>query len=109
MSLLQASDPSKYDLLKKNHLLQKRLVAATQRLAASEGEVMTLTVSSLKFILENSNTTCIISTSPQNFCSLLNSLLNNTTYQMQCNFENMNIMVYVRIEFMSLSAHDIRV
>lgn len=38
---MQASDPSKYDLLKKNHLLQKRLVAATQRLAASEGEVLT--------------------------------------------------------------------
>ncbi|MPC17814.1 Cilia- and flagella-associated protein 58 [Portunus trituberculatus] len=36
---LKASDPSKYDLLKKNHLLQKRLVAATQRLAASEGEI----------------------------------------------------------------------
>ncbi|XP_050699121.1 cilia- and flagella-associated protein 58-like [Eriocheir sinensis] len=36
---LKASDPSKYDLLKKNHLLQKRLVAATQRVAASEGEI----------------------------------------------------------------------
>ncbi|KAK8401817.1 hypothetical protein O3P69_001130 [Scylla paramamosain] len=36
---LKASDPGKYDLLKKNHLLQKRLVAATQRLAASEGEI----------------------------------------------------------------------
>ncbi|XP_071514449.1 cilia- and flagella-associated protein 58-like, partial [Panulirus ornatus] len=36
---LKASDPSKYDLLRKNQLLQKRLVAATQRVAASEGEV----------------------------------------------------------------------
>ncbi|XP_042228558.1 cilia- and flagella-associated protein 58-like [Homarus americanus] len=35
---LKASDPSTYDLLRKNQLLQKRLVAATQRLAASEGE-----------------------------------------------------------------------
>ncbi|KAK3882444.1 hypothetical protein Pcinc_013179 [Petrolisthes cinctipes] len=36
---LKASDPSKYDLLRKNQLLQKRLVAATQRVAAIEGEV----------------------------------------------------------------------
>ncbi|XP_066988788.1 cilia- and flagella-associated protein 58-like [Macrobrachium rosenbergii] len=36
---LKASDPSKYDLLRKNQLLQKRLVAATQRAAASEAEV----------------------------------------------------------------------
>ncbi|XP_045623361.2 cilia- and flagella-associated protein 58 [Procambarus clarkii] len=36
---LKASDPSTYDLLRKNQLLQKRLVAATQRVAASEGEV----------------------------------------------------------------------
>lgn len=35
----QASDPSKYDLLRKNQMLQKRLVAATQRVAAIEGEV----------------------------------------------------------------------
>ncbi|XP_069977043.1 cilia- and flagella-associated protein 58 isoform X1 [Penaeus vannamei] len=36
---LKASDPSTYDLLRKNQLLQKRLVAATQRAAASETEV----------------------------------------------------------------------
>ncbi|XP_068227919.1 cilia- and flagella-associated protein 58-like [Palaemon carinicauda] len=36
---LKASDPSKYDLLRKNQLLQKRLVAATQRAAANEAEV----------------------------------------------------------------------
>ncbi|KAK7082854.1 hypothetical protein SK128_012642 [Halocaridina rubra] len=36
---LKASDPSSYDLLRKNQLLQKRLVAATQRAAANEAEV----------------------------------------------------------------------
>ncbi|KAK8737490.1 hypothetical protein OTU49_004521 [Cherax quadricarinatus] len=36
---LKASDPSTHDLLRKNQLLQKRLVAATQRVAASDGEV----------------------------------------------------------------------
>ncbi|XP_037797791.1 cilia- and flagella-associated protein 58-like [Penaeus monodon] len=36
---LKASDPGTYDLLRKNQLLQKRLVAATQRAAASETEV----------------------------------------------------------------------
>lgn len=49
MYLLQASDPSKYDLLKKNHLLQKRLVAATQRVAASEGEVRIKDLTSLAY------------------------------------------------------------
>lgn len=52
--LLQASDPSKYDLLKKNHLLQKRLVASTQRVAACEGEVRTMVLTLLK-VKDNSS------------------------------------------------------